>query len=357
MSKSIMRTPGATAVLQVAPSNVDARPGQGSHKDVGGRKAFLQQHAGSFRYCSVRGDRPSQLDAHLEGWTPTHILIEYSYFPKIAKALRTRFPHARMAVRAHNIEPLQHWTLSGPGEKDLFIPLARCIYATLRLFRADFLTAQCVDDVFVIAPAEVSIYWRWLCGAKKVSWLPYMPPAELQRPRGNHERTVIACLPGGTESVRTQDLVGRFMDFAGAARKAGWTDPFVLTGNIEGWKVRTDATVEVAGYVDDLPAFYEKVAAVAVLSPLGYGFKTTIGDAMACGATVLLHPKLYGELPPELKPYAIPLESLEPPALAHVRSQLARVPSARDAMDAMRARFEAMMLQFLNQRPKGAEAS
>ena len=92
-------------VLHLAPSHVDYRPGQGSHKDVGGRKAFLQQHASSFRYCSLKVDRPSQLDAHVEGWTPPHILIEYSYFPKIAKALRTRFPHARMAVRAHKSSP------------------------------------------------------------------------------------------------------------------------------------------------------------------------------------------------------------------------------------------------------------
>ncbi|MRD46828.1 hypothetical protein GHT07_06045 [Caenimonas koreensis DSM 17982] len=351
------RALAATAVLHVAPAHVDVRPGQGSHKDVGGRRAFFVQHCESYRYCSVGGDQPSELDAHLAGWTPTHILIEYSYFPKIAGALRKRFPDARIAMRAHNIEPLQNWAVSPPEQKSLFIPLAKTIYATFRLLYADWLTCRRVDHVYVIAPAEIPAYWRWLCGAKNVSWLPYMPPAPLQRPRGHHARSVIACLPGGTETVRTKDLVNRFMDFAGAARRSGWNDPFVLTGNVDGWKVRTDAAVEIAGFVDDLPAFYEKVAAVAILSPVGYGFKTTIGDALACGAMALLHPKLHGELPPEMKPYAIAVQSLEPAELARVRSRLQGAPSALDAMDAVRTRFEAVMLDFLNPRPKGARTS
>jgi hypothetical protein len=335
------------AVLHVVPGHVAARPGQGSHKDVAGRTAFIRHSGARYRYCTVNGDDPAQLDETLSEFAPTHVLIEYSYFPRIAKSIRRRFPDARLAVRAHNIEPLQHWTLAGPGERDLLLPLLRCAYVTGRLFLADLQMARLVDHIFLIAPGEAKSYWRWLGAARKTSWLPYMAPPDMHASNTASERQVIACLPGGTESRRTRDLVNGFASFARAAKESGWNESFVVTGDLTGWQIQLNPAVQAAGFIDDLPAFYGSVAAVAVLSPLGYGFKTTIGDAVACGAQVLADPKIWATLPDELKPHAAAVTSLQPAALVALRSRLRALPDSRYAIAALRKRFEAEMNSFL----------
>jgi hypothetical protein len=335
------------AILHVVPGHVAARPEQGSHKDVSGRVEFIARSGARYRNCAVNGDDPAQLDKTLSEFVPTHVIIEYSYFPRIAKQLRSRFPKARLAVRAHNIEPMQHWTLAGPGERDFLLPLLRCAYVTLRLFLADLRMARLVDRIFLIAPAEAKSYWRWLGAANKTAWLPYMSPANMQVPETASERKVIACLPGGMESRRTRDLVNRFANFARAAKESGWKEKFVITGDVSRWDIQLNPAVEVAGFVDDLPGFYASVAAVTVLSPLGYGFKTTINDAVACGARVLVHPKIFATLPDELKPHAAAVTSLEPAALAALHLQLRAQRDSREAITTLRKRFEGEMNNFL----------
>jgi len=336
------------AVLHIVPGHVDVRPGQGSHKDVGGRKAFFLRTRLAYHYLNINGDVPAQLDRVPADFAPTHVLIEYSYFPRIARAVRKRYPGASLAVRAHNIEPLQHWTLAGPGERDFLLPLLRCAYVTFRLWLADVRIAWLADRIFVIAPVEAPRYWRWLGGRARVSWLPYLPPADLCDAGTRDQRQVVACLPGGTESVRTRDLVDRFSAFAQAARSALWPEQFVVTGDVAGWQVKLGPAVECTGYIGDLPAFYRGIAAVAVLSPLGFGFKTTIGDAVACGAAVLAHPKIWAELPDELKPHAIAVESLDAAALAKVHAAMRAIPAAAGAQAALNARFEREMADFLH---------
>jgi hypothetical protein len=347
----------SASVLHIVPGHVDVRPGQGSHKDVGGRKAFLLRRAAAYHYLSVNGDVPAQLDRVPAGFVPTHVLIEYSYFPRIARAIRRRYPAAAIAVRAHNIEPLQHWTLAGPGERDFLMPLLQCAYVTFRLWLADLQIAWLADRIFVIAPAEGPRYWRWLGGRARVSWLPYLPPVELADSGARKERQIVACLPGGAESVRTRDLVDRFSAFARSAAEAGWTERFVVTGDVSGWQIQLDPVVERAGYIDDLPAFYRSIAAVAVLSPLGFGFKTTIGDAVACGAAVLAHPKIRADLPDELKPFAIAVDSLDTASLDRIHGAMRAIPAASGAQAALNERFEREMADFLQAPARGLRAA
>jgi hypothetical protein len=339
-------------VLHIAPGHVDVRPGQGSHKDVAARKLHLEQVAASYRYCNVNGDQPSQLEATLADFSPSHVLVEYSYFPRIVRMLRRRYPQARIAIRAHNIEPLQHWTLAGPGERDLLLPFLRCAYVTLRLFLADLQVGWMADRILLISPVEQRTYWRWPGCRARASWLPYLPPPEFIDGGARSERDVIACLPGATESVRTQDLVRQFSTFAERAKSAGWPETFVATGDLRTWDVHLSPAVTQTGHVDDLGAFYRKIAAVAILSPLGFGFKTTIGDAIASGAAVLAHPKIWQDLPEELKPYAVPVSSLDAAELMEAHAQLLRIPASSGAMAALNRRFEQEMTQFLGEGPR-----
>jgi hypothetical protein len=41
--------------------------------------------------------------------------------------------------------------------------------------------------------------------------------------------------------------------------------------------------------------------AMAVLTPLGFGFKTTVVDGLAAGCHVIIHPKLADRLPQQVK--------------------------------------------------------
>ena len=57
----------------------------------------------------ITDDKPQQIDVSLKEFLPTHILIEYSYYFKIARHIRIIFPNCFLAIRANNIEPLQHF--------------------------------------------------------------------------------------------------------------------------------------------------------------------------------------------------------------------------------------------------------
>jgi hypothetical protein len=149
------------------------------------------------------------------------------------------------------------------------------------------------------------------------------------------------------------DLVNRFAKFAQAARKAGWPLRFVATGDLSGWPVQITPEVELAGYVDDLPAFYRNVDAVAVLSPIGYGFKTTIADAVFNGAKVLVHPSIGSVLPDELKPYCAMVDVPTPEELRRARSLLHEQCEVQPAVDALTRRFNEEMTFFLE---RGARA-
>lgn len=331
-------------ILHIAPGHVDVRPGQGSHKDVAARRAFLAADGLDYSYVNVSGDEPSQLADTLGRCTPSHVLIEYSYFPRIAKEIRRRCPDAFIAVRAHNIEPLQEWTLTEPRT---LLEHLRSVYAFFRLLIADARVARIADHVFVISPVEAHRYWRWLGIGARVSWLPYIPPAALRQSARGGSRNVIACLPGGLESRRTRDLVNRFTAFAQAAKDAGWSERFVITGELAGWDVKLNAAVELAGYVDDLTSFYKDVKAVAVLSPVGYGFKTTIADAVWNGAMVLVHPTIGSTLPEELTSQFVMLDALTPSALARAKSSLCSQILGWSATDALKRRFDQEMGRFL----------
>ena len=339
------------SILHLVPGHVDIRPGQGSHKDVSARRAFFAATGLKYHCVNFDADVPLQFGSSLAGIRPTHILIEYSYYPEVAAALRASYPDAFIAVRSHNIEPLQEWTLS---DKDTLLKNLRNVYAFARLVYGDVRVARIVDHVFVISPSEAGRYWRWLGIGGRVSWLPYIPPTELEPSKASGARDVIACLPGGAQSRRTIDLVNRFSEFAQAAKNAGWKCRFVVSGDIGKWPVKLTPAVEAIGYVADLPALYSRLAAVAVLSPIGYGFKTTVADAIWNGAAVLVHPAIGTDLPEELKPSCVILGRPTAAALLAAEAALRDISSKPARPEALIRRFNEEMDRFLRGRRTGS---
>jgi hypothetical protein len=336
-------TTAAGMILHLAPDHVDSRIGQGSHKDVAARKAYFKATGRPYRYVSLKGDEPAQIDAVLAAREPTHVLIEYSYYPRIAEHIRRRFPNARIGVRSINIEPLQHWTVA---DFESPMDIVRTVYVCIRLFMFDLQIGRTADHIYPISPLETRWYWPLLGFRKKTRWLPYIPPPEFRQAVGAQPRTLIACLPGVT-STRTRDMVNRFARFAQVARKTGWPQRFVISGTLAGWKVKLTPEVELAGYIEDLPKFYRDVAAVAVLTPLGYGFKTTVADAIWSGAKAIVNPSVHAELPEELKAHALVFKGYSQAELTELQSALLTYTDPGKSIDAVVDRFNREMEMFL----------
>jgi hypothetical protein len=180
-----------------------------------------------------------------------------------------------------------------------------------RLFLNDCRCKQYADVLFSINDWEDSVYWRRLPGKATVQWLPYYCPDHIipQNPISFEQRQTIACLPTSRKNRKSWDLVSRFCRFAESMRAAGSNYNFVVTGQLTEWPPPVSDAVEYVGFVEDLSAFMGTCRAVAVLSPLGYGFKTTIADAFAAGAHVIAHPSLIRHCPDTIRPALVPYDS------------------------------------------------
>ena len=129
-------------VLHIVPRSVLDHEQQGAYKDVLSRIRWLDKHAESYHRLAVDEDDPGIASRWAREPSPTHILVEYSRFPRLVARLREIHPHARMLVRTHNIEPLQHldnvWWGSPRGNFWL-------LYGMWRLFRQDGACARQAD--------------------------------------------------------------------------------------------------------------------------------------------------------------------------------------------------------------------
>jgi len=301
-----------TSITHIIPSGVLSNTYHGSYKDTISRIRFFE--SSNLPYCQIllEEDLPDSMLAKVADQVDPSFLIEYCSFPKTVKALRRRFPKALIAVRTHNIEPLQHldnhgwWPQKGP------VWLA---YGMIRLFLADWVMKRFSSVIFSISDWENRVYWNWLPGRASVEWLPYFCPDHLLPGDVTNEskRRQIVCLPTSQKNRKSWDLVTRFITFAEHFREiTGDKYDFLVTGNLADWQLPHSDVVTYTGMIEDLNLIMPKVKAIAILSGRGYGFKTTISDAIANGAVVLAHPRLFARCPEILKPAIIPLDVEKP---------------------------------------------
>ena len=334
-------------VLHVVPEFVLVNEHQGAFKDVFSRMRWLEARADSYRRVAVAADDPAIAIEWPLGPAPTHILIEYTRFPRLIAGLRRIHPQAKMLVRAHNIEPLQHLDNMGwrPPRGTLWL-----LYGMWRLFRQDAACKRRADVLLSINEWEDGVYWKRLPGRARVEWLPYICPETLVpvRPEPYGQRTVIACLPTSQKNRKSWDLVVRFFDLARQLKRLGCTDEFVVTGRLENWGLPPCPEATFAGFVPDLPAFLGTCRAVALPSPLGYGFKTTLADAWAAGAHVLAHPDLIRRHPAMIARELIGVDTEQPATVATAAEKLRVSPRGAEWHSDLRARFDETMRAWFN---------
>lgn len=308
-------------IVHLIPRGVLDNSYHGSFKDVVSRVKLFEHATDGYRQVVVDGDDPGSLASEWGDWADSAFLIEYSYYPKITRALRTRFPKAFIAVRSHNIEPLQHlhnygwWSSRGP---------AWVGYGMARLFWGDVVVKRYADVIYSISDWERVKYWSRIPGKATQEWLPYYCPDHLVgvKQSSSAERTRIVCMPTSVKGRKSLDLVRRFISFAELAKEQGAPYEFLITGNLESWPPPRSEAVRYTGMIDDLGPFFRTVKAVCILSDLGYGFKTTIADALANGASVIVHKRLKQRFFSMLGDTLISLEADSPKSVQDALRQL-----------------------------------
>lgn len=309
------------SLLHVVPSAIRSCTYDGTYKDIIGRVRLFESSGWvDYKQIAVSGDDPCQLDQALQLFNPTHVLIEYTYFRKILTSLRRRFPDAFIAARAINIEPLQHLGNNGLFPKQ---GLAWLLYGMARLWLSDVAFRWTADAVYPITEWESRMYWQRIPGRSKVKWLPYFPPDFVIGAAGlSQKEYAIACIPGKADYPRNRDAVERFIRFADLAHEIDSRYRFIITGDLSNSGIRIPEYVELPGLVPDIASFLAPMRAVAVLSPLGYGFKTTIADAVANHCYALIHSKQYRRGPALLRTGCIQLDTFAPSAVSSVLSKI-----------------------------------
>lgn len=333
--------------LHVIPAHALANRHHGTYKDVITRVEWLRANCAEYRQAPVQEDDPAAVDVALAaGGALAGALVEYSYYPRLVKRLKQLAPTARVAVRAINLEPLQHF--DNHGWRSPRGPLWM-LYGMGRLLAHDLSVKRTADVILSINPWENRVYWNHLPGRAKVEWLPYRCPDHLlpANPLSYAERRIIACMPTSQNNRKSWDLVTRFQRLATVMKQRGSQDAFVITGNLRDWNLPKCPDVSLIGFVEDLAALAGTCKAVAVLSPLGYGFKTTIADALACGAHVLAHPALAQRCPDVVRAHLIRVDSHMAASTAAAMQRLARPPQAAALHHELKRTAEAVMQRWL----------
>lgn len=321
-------------VVHIIPSGVFSNNYHGSYKDTISRVDFLQSIGANYIQILLDDDAPLVAHASIPDSESIAFLVEYSTMPEVVRSIRMRFPEAFIAVRSHNLEPMQHfdnhgWWPRGKG----FVWMG---YGMARLLRNDLIVKSHSSVIWSISDWENRVYWNRLPGKAKSVWLPYHCPDHLL-PRTIvpvPERRRIVCMPTSQKNRKSFDLVTRFVSFAEQIqRHTEDRFEFLVTGNLSNWGLRESPVVSFTGMIDDLRGFLQSVCAVAMLSDKGYGFKTTIGDAIAHGAFVLAHPKLKRRCPEVLNPAILAVDSNNPSDINAVVRML-RTPGSFDRLDA-----------------------
>ncbi len=265
------------------------RPGAGNWKDVEGTRLTLDDLGVPYARVDFDPEAPGDL---LHGHEAvTDLVLHYTWWPDAIAAVRTGRPRLRVHVRAHNAEALQHLhrTRFGP----------RAAYGALRLLLRDARCRHHADTILGISAWDNDRYWSRLPGRARVELVPYFCPWPRLRPRDvvapwpTRERRVL-CMPGARDPISASMIAG-FARLARAAAGSEWR--FLMTpGVLSTADESVPEGVERLG--TEVDPWRELCAArvVAVLTPLGFGAKTTIVDALAAGCRVLVHPALHRRL-------------------------------------------------------------
>lgn len=357
-------------IFNAYPADIDTRVGAGNWKDIRGIELLLQ--------CAVEDQQSvvnlpfdvnqptsllekinekmamqsdNQLTTTVEQKTsPHHLVLHYSWWPQLLLQVKQQYPSLNIIVRLHNAEAWHHWARYRPSTSWQGLP--KLIYGCLRLAYRDWQTCRAADYLLGISAWDNQHYWRrlnrWgrLKHQTRLLSTPYFCPwpklpteslTVAAPPAWSARSAQIVSMPGGGDAI-SQDQRNRFAKLAEALIKHNDTAEnhirCVATGGIIDPATRASSTtpnttkpspVVTLGAIKSPFELLQNSKAVAILSPRGYGFKTTILDAITAGCHVLLHPVLMDRIPQEIAKHCIALDTQQPISSQSIHQLITRL--------------------------------
>lgn len=299
-----------TRVLHVFPDSV-LEPSQahlGSTKDIRGRTQYFADRGMTVDECaherSPSGMKRAVAAVHHAPYDI--IVVEFPLSGMAIGRLRRRWPTALLLTRSENAELLHRrdWIRAmGPS-----VSAAKLAVRTALNVVAEVWAAHRSDAVVSISQWEAEHYWPRLTSRAKTWWLPYYVPdaylGELQSGDSVKRRDCV-CLTSTKRNPLIEDSVRGFeRAVAGASAVDNWR--FLVTGDATA--TGSGSRIENTGMLASPGDLLRTSRAVALLSDLGFGFKTKLLEAIVAGNRVLVSPGLYRRVPALLHPWTIEVD-------------------------------------------------
>ncbi len=323
-------------VAAVISADVLQRYGSGNWKDFHGVNDLLTALGVEVRVVPhVNGAAASVLAACAAG--ATDVLMHYSIWPDLLQSVREKYPQVRIHTRMHNPEPLQYLQRNPVGWLPTHSNARRC-YGAARMYANDWRSRRLSDSLLWISDWDQARYQPLLLGAAKGWLVPYHCPWPAKRPRSaavawDQRRAVIACLPGGRDRIGLAQIEGLrtlAAQLAGIEGFEHWQLE-LSTGTMRRHEARPLGSPFVdAGDVAEPWDYLLGVKAVALLSGLGYGCKTTLIDALAAGCHVLVAAELAQRLPAAVRSQCIVVGGKSARPIQDIFSALQQPPAVHD---------------------------
>jgi hypothetical protein len=289
---------------------------------------------------------PPEIDASVR-----NVVVEYSWFPRIMAAIRRQYPQIRVHVRAHNAEAWHHLHRSGGA---LALTRPKALYGVWRLLARDSRCRQLGHTVLSISEWDSQHYWSWLPGGAPILDVPYFSPWPYLRPEVTprpwaEREPLILCLPGARDAIGHEAAIG----FYTLARRlsplmSGWR--FAITEGLVG-SPQDGAPPSGVETIKNLVEPWDllcRAKAVAVLTPLGFGAKTTVFDALAAGCHVLVHPKVAARLPQAARRHCIVADLASRADDLTLATEVSSEPVPNDVNSALRAQAARNLMVAMN---------
>lgn len=312
----------------VIPGAREGVRGAGQWKDLQGIRGILDQLGAEWREFRFDERNLDSLTAQIGGSDAT-VIWYYTFWPEAMEELKRCCPRVRIVLRTVNAEAFQHWTRARKDWRRMR-GLPRDVYGAIRLLWRDRRCCRAADALAGISLWDDAHYWAHLAGRAKVKHVPYLCPWPALLPEAKplpweKRETSIVCLAGTRDPIGCGHVAG-LAALSLRPELSGWR--FASSdGFMDASQDDLPAGVERLGHIEEPWSLLCQVKVVAVLSPLGYGYKTTLADALAAGCHVLVHPRQHARLSPEDQAHTIPIDSVISPDWLALSERLSRPPA------------------------------
>jgi len=297
----------STKLLYAVPNFINQKEyGAGNWKAVEANRLALDGAGITFTKIEFDPESPAQLFEQMRPDIP-HLLMEYSHWPELLVKLTREHPQVKIAVRTHNAEAYHFVHRKVLGSRRGYVSPGNWL-RFIQLARRDMRCRQTAHTLLGISEWDNKNYWRWLGGRADIRYLPYYCPWPYLRPDIDiqpwtlRNRAIVSMGgnfdPSGMANVANFDMLATKLSRVMVEK---WS--YLLTWWSQ-WHRNVPTVGERVELVRECREPWDLLCrsrALAVLTPLGFGMKTTVVDGLAAECHVIIHPTLANRLPQQVK--------------------------------------------------------